>query len=709
MANFCHACGTSNSLEYDPSAGADVCTSCGTISTDSSSNLVVLGRVLEEEGTEAGRNYLHDGGVGYVGAQPRANGRLLVADEKKSEYHLSRKADVERFIRSLLNHFTLSPLFPRVKALFAQAKDKRRFRWGPKAKLIATACVYLASRERDKSLRLQELANITDIDLKTLTRAQEGVKIWLDLHTTDPEPVVFIEQHIVHLSTLLASSPNPRLSGYSKRTTWTPKTLTYLRSLDFRKVRTLAAGILDLSAGVNLGAGRQAEHVSIAALVVAMEGSTKGTAPKQIEILSELASTLGLTSTYVIAERYREFIRMLEDFAQEVPWVGQQGKELKKKDTLKFVEDVVTHRRMLMAKKMEEKASASKLRLLDDEEMEKKDGLGTSDDDDDEEEDEEGDINDAALDYFPDPLSSSSTPRRSPSTASGTLKPPPPKPQSTKDATTKVKVKRPLEYMRERPGPEKRARTIEQAAGSLLSVLGSHSPSPIDITLSRSTTPELGDPRRKSKTKSPPLAKRLAHDPSVVRYRQQLLAGSSSQDIFEGKAEDAGEVEPSRLALLLWEKDEDEISDSELFGEGELESFVRSPSEVEMLKRSEKFQSIPYKEFVEPDPSKPIRPRTKKLGRLDPAWMREHEAGSGSEKSFGRDEDEKEFGRKKTKVDQAMKDRLARLFAEGADEADGVGGDALNLELGWKAAQDEGEVGWEYNEGEVEEGYESAY
>lgn len=89
---ICVGCGHVNTIDYDAAAGTDVCTYCGTLATDSTSGLEVLGRVLEDEQDEQGRTFLHEGGTGYVGGRASIQG-LNVFDkgEARSEYHSSRK------------------------------------------------------------------------------------------------------------------------------------------------------------------------------------------------------------------------------------------------------------------------------------------------------------------------------------------------------------------------------------------------------------------------------------------------------------------------------------------------------------------------------------------------------------------------------------------------------------------------------------------
>lgn len=76
----------------------------------------------------------------------------------QSDRHPRAQAIYESFIRSALQYFSLSSLFDRVKTIFIQAKTLGHFLWGPNARIIAAACVYIVSRERNKALPLKDLA-----------------------------------------------------------------------------------------------------------------------------------------------------------------------------------------------------------------------------------------------------------------------------------------------------------------------------------------------------------------------------------------------------------------------------------------------------------------------------------------------------------------------------------------------------------------------
>lgn len=82
----------STHLTFDSSVGADVCTLCGTVASNASEGLEVLGRVLEGDSYENGRSYLGDGGVRYHGAASKGARRVVGGSEaSKEEYAESRR------------------------------------------------------------------------------------------------------------------------------------------------------------------------------------------------------------------------------------------------------------------------------------------------------------------------------------------------------------------------------------------------------------------------------------------------------------------------------------------------------------------------------------------------------------------------------------------------------------------------------------------
>ncbi|KAL8292198.1 hypothetical protein RQP46_001664 [Phenoliferia psychrophenolica] len=183
----CSACGATHSLEYEDSAASRVCTSCGSVDlTSTSESLELLGPAGDgESGAADGRHYLRNGGVRD---SRRDQGRSLTNAPQREAYHATRSAQNETFIRSLLTHFGYPSLSERAILLFNLSKSANQFRWGPKARAVAAACVYIASRERGKSLRLVDVATITSIPLGDLSRYQQRVRDWVVTPNNSPAP-----------------------------------------------------------------------------------------------------------------------------------------------------------------------------------------------------------------------------------------------------------------------------------------------------------------------------------------------------------------------------------------------------------------------------------------------------------------------------------------------------------------------------------------
>lgn len=613
------------------------------------------------------------------------------------------------------------------------------------------------------------LQDITEVDLHVVTRAINFLRTSLCIQMKDLDPSIFLERHIVHLSTLLSSSSNPPLSG-STKSHWTPSNLTYLRALSFPRVRTLAAHVLAFSSDINLSNGRAPEQVSCAAIIVAMEAVARKPVPVETEVMEELASTLGVKH-FTVAERYREFSKALADWAPKLPWLdldldgsasgGKKGKamseKMRKKELVAHTEDIVLFRKGL-EKKDTQKAvvGAGDLRMLSDDELERI-AQETKDDEEYEEVEEdfyddqqgEQDVPGGVNAQFQDPLVDKTAAAELLLSFSLSGPPPdvapPPRRRArrrTGSTSTPSKIdehgnltatealaqrfqasrvfahnKRPVEYMRQRPGFVKRVRTIETALHSLQATTSSDAAGS-SSAIRPSDTDRLRHVER--------AASSSLHDEETIHFRRLLLAGHAPVSIYTGDAQYS--TDASRLEQLLWTKKAEDVLDDELFDEGELEGFVRTEEEVATLEQTPKFV-----EMGEPAPFDPVKEERRvrkyerdKLARKrkaksllvqrktrDQTWVPELDidsddgaplesistSGNGGRrrrgpgrkgKMKGDDDDDEEDDPfapevKRSKIDQATKERLARLFAEDGEIEDE---DGWNEQLGVEAADD---------------------
>ncbi|GAA5862144.1 hypothetical protein JCM8547_007754 [Rhodosporidiobolus lusitaniae] len=643
MADVCASCGASGTLEYEPTLSALACTKCGTVSSASSSHAFeFLGRVNEEDDYQGGRTYLSGpfdeyGGIGGAGRGMggKAAAWASKAGEYKKVYHSKKQDEAMTFIRRLLNRFGLyDSLQTRVKYLFSEAKRKIKFKWGKRAQLFAAACFYIAAKESKKNLWIVELADVLEIeDIYTLTRAIRVVKLELipNNPNTDTEPAMFLERILAHLNTLFSSSSTstPALHGSTVKSkkTWSASNLAWVRSISLPEVRTLASSLLSFGHSIALTAGRHPEQVAGAVILVALEGVARRPAPMQQEFADELAHLLAV-KPFTIQERYREYNRLLANYAPQLPWLANEefvvpgeksakgkGKKGIKSDLVRHTSDIVQFRRAIEAKMAkdkkvaEEEARMGKGKGKAVEQEEHEGGLFAGLEQlESAEEDEEVEDDQVAAQYFHDPLtsknasdaflrdpepssssllaeSSSTTPSEPAKLLAGKLA------RATKPShQAQDGPKRPGEYIRNGGRPQKKHKKVDDVAEGLLAGIASAlTPSsrcsPRQLSLSASPEP----PSLTASTAYSRRDVRMAHDPENNLMRQLLLAGNESVAIQAHLHQTATSStrsisEPAkpatRLSRLLWEKKADDLDDDELFDDDELDTYVRSEAEI---------------------------------------------------------------------------------------------------------------------------------
>ncbi|KAM0753704.1 hypothetical protein T439DRAFT_322592 [Meredithblackwellia eburnea MCA 4105] len=672
----CTSCQAVDSFEYDEDASAQVCNQCGYVDTTSiSQSLVVLGRA-EEDGAERGRNYLHDGG------NPQSNRESKMAGDNKAIYHTQKLATVEVFMRTVLSYFGLSGHIDRVKLLFHQARAKLNFRWGQRARVVASACVYIMSLERGKLIRLTDLASILQLELSVITRAHRKVTELLQLTTVEREPAAFLETILLHFSTLLTLQDPLFHSGKSKTSRWPEKQLIWLRALNLMEVRKVAEGLLAFVDEQDLYAGRNPDIVAGAAVLLAMEAVARTISPCGKELRSEFAFVVGHASE-TIFERYRELMRLLIDYAPNLPWLAPRAKAMRKNDIVANISDIVKFRANLEKSKRLKREASMENSLALDWGRETEDGQS-----------------DAGSDEFSDPLERQSlAPKAGPSSSQAV-------PLASNRRAEKA-AKRPAEYMRNTTSATKRIRTLDRAASSLatsssasfLTPSISSSPflpaSPM-IKAESDTSSIYGDPQLVRSGSCPlltpftrvPVVAAPSHDPETLRLRRHLLAGTEVSEVYRAKDDSKLQTlagPSNRLDRLLWVKREEEITDEELFGEGELEGFVRTPAEVQFLLRTDRFKLMPdSKPYDEEGAKKRLEQKERKKARegsssaktvgksraesvdaTDSTTTRESSPGSDAERRF--------YSGPGTKATASSQATLALLLGDTEDDDDVYG------------------------------------
>ncbi|GAA5996392.1 cyclin family protein [Rhodotorula paludigena] len=753
MSGYCASCGTANTLEYAPELGTLACTVCGTVADSSASHgLEYLQRVDEEDAFENGRTFVGAGGTGEFGgvgalAAKRSGGHIgawaRATGESREVYQSKKKTESDRFIRRLLTRFDLyAALHHRVEYLFRAARSKIEFTWGRRAEIFAAACVYIAARESNRSLWLLELTEVIEAqDILVLSRAIRIVKLELDLKFEENDPAMFLERILVHLNTIFspgsagpavgtsasgaAASSLPPLHAAppSNKTTFSANNTAWVRSIPLASVRTLATGLLSFASDLSLAAGRAPEPVAAAVVLVALEGTARRLAPTLQEFADELAWLLGVKS-FTVQERFREFKRLLADYAPKLPWLkdevfatpddadavpstgsGAKGKgrsrgkkaakpKQVKREVASYTVDIVQWRKSIDARQAKEKKANNDAARLSpgSPALFREDSPGHGNDSDREE--REQDLADDHA-YVGDPLidptlastyygfhHASQCPSSSPAAPfASPLPPEPPEADSSGKISARGGGKRPIEYMRVKS--HKRAKTIGTAAQSL------NSPAPDSLGAHGS------------------------HDASSVQVRQLLLAGHDREAIAAHlKATQSGEVasdktidlpaSTTRLGRLLWDRPVDQLDDDELFDDDEIDSYLRSKDEVDAFLQLPKTKAMIEVDeaHVQLRATKPPRknpPRKRHYGFSYPRVPKTDSpavaAGAGAAMSRATSADTDGFRprAKKSKITAEARAQVEALLAATSDGGEDDDEDAFQLNLALDVAQDEGE------------------
>ncbi|KAK4053098.1 hypothetical protein OIV83_001833 [Microbotryomycetes sp. JL201] len=581
-------------VEHDAVAGVDACTKCGYVLPESSSTqLQVLGRVLEDEDREFGRTALLSRRTGYVGDH--------IGQDKQALYHRKKQSEAYAEIKRKLNKYGMAGSFDRVVALLDMLSKHTNMTWGPRTTLLSTACIYITAREGKKRVPLAELASDSDLSETALARAVHTTKNWLQIRVEEVDPIMFLEMPLVHLSTLFKQADPPTLA--TGKSNWSKANIEYAKSLDFSRVRSVATDILSMSTDTQQIGGRRPEGMACAAILVAMEGVAHKLMPSANDFQTELAMLTGI-KPFTVAERYRELNTVVGQFAKQVPWIEidtNAHKNTLRPLMVKYIEDIVKFRKSLEydAKQGQDQAagvSAASNAVQEDE------GEG------------EGERDDQEAPLFErDPLqdigaaSTLMATRREAAGMANQQSKAARSPASKANASESRSRRREVEASEkgtvkptkadtgfQRPGPLRRKRTTEHIARDLASKL--HAAVRLGFQRQQDDVARDQDKAWNSTRVFPP------HSDQAVSIRRQVLAGDTAAVILAGKGSigKSQEEDNSRLSQLLWAKQVDDITDDELFDDDELDNLIRSDKEISKLLKVPKYvEMIEFEEEAE--------------------------------------------------------------------------------------------------------------
>ncbi|GAA5996255.1 hypothetical protein JCM5350_000479 [Sporobolomyces pararoseus] len=702
----CNSCGAINSLEHEQASGTLACNRCGAVSNESSTaSFEFLARVDEEDEFANGRTYVSErsnawgGGTaasGIRGLGGRATQWASEVGERTRMFHAKKQKQADKHIRQLCNRFQAMSQFRHISHLFERMKKKIGFKWGYRAGVFAAACVYVGIREQGREIWIQDLMDCCESIKEPihLARAIRLVKLEFEIRTLDVDPLLFVERTLVHLQKVFRASP-PVFHVGNKTKPFNQKNRNWIQGLSLEEARTLAISILRFSKELYLSHGRAPEQVACAAVIVALEGIARKPCPKQQEFDDEMAWVTN-TAAFTIQERYREYSKALTSYAPKLPWVASKAKNWKKKEVVEHTKDIIQYWRAVDSKEQKErrdKAAKEKLARVGTEEEEgfydyddREGGVETPayDTDTDQGPEEEEDSSQFGGDQgFDDPL-------RTQTDVYGFSPDPDSKPEVARySSNNEIAAKRPglfvrgaSEWNRHRAAQEAVSKGLGPSPASS-SPFDQGSPAPSNSSgyrLYRSITPDLPS----TSQGTPNVATLVTYGQKPEATRAQLAPGTAAK--IKMKRND------TRLSKLLWEKSVDEIQDEELFDDGELDSYLRTEEEANLVRRLPQYTEM-VKAALERElkPKQPNRPRRRVRGQLNPEYLQlQKEATSKGvgmnsilksrmKRERGEESEEEERvpiargfrpRRKKTKVNAEAKAKLEALLAKGSDDED---------------------------------------
>ncbi len=612
----CPSCGTAQEFVFDAQAGGLACTACGSVVED----YEVLGRD-DQVGTSAGRGSFR---IGQESIQSRS-ARLVAAQTdnavNRTDYARRKEHDWDIWMRGVLNACGLGSLLPVVQHRFQQCRayvarkvneqeemDERgqfvpehervaEVTWGRQAELYGLGCAYIAASQARSDLNLTALLSRADrpaTESPQIERAIVNICRWIGPAEVEFGPELLLDRiHKYTHDTL--QQPKPQLLG-STHHSWNKLTLKWARTADLKQAKLFASDLITLGRSVSLTKGREPAQVAVAAFMLGVEAATREKSPSLADWFDHLGNAFG-GKAFTTGERYREFEAFLLDKIQDYQFLvpaAAPTKAKKKRPELHLYSAVLV------------KMLAANLKKEEPQELQLPAGPAEDGSPPGQQAAEASDsraATQASADLRHTNLAPASTPAERPS--------------ALFDARRLDKHgKRPAKYMRERPGPIKRARLLDDIVGAQDGPLAAQSPSPSEYSAGTSLE---GTQLTYSieETAGKVIKVVLPHEVEAAEMARLVLQGCDPTKVLEGKAE-LDERGVSRLERIIIARGgqihghvfDSLVEDDELFGEGELDGLLRTDEEMVSYSRTARWRDIEaaHREYT-PRPERPSRSR----------------------------------------------------------------------------------------------------
>ncbi|GJJ13353.1 hypothetical protein Clacol_007605 [Clathrus columnatus] len=291
--------------DFDESAQAIVCTSCGKVINQS---------ILRDDwdGETAGSSF-------YFGPTAlkslRRAGASLSGQYDKEERDSRNMHAMHQYIGTILTRLANPGLTERACTLFTQVRARQYFKWGKKAVLVAGVCIAIVLRENKKGVLLKDLSTMLDISPTALFRNITQVSKILDISLPPLDPLALISRIQTYV-TELASTPDTPL----------PKNLcTFIKKVSAPQVVRLSSALVALISQVEeLPLVSSPLPMTCAIFLIALEGQAAESIPSHPLLAKELASRVGVRKDLVMTQ-YNTILDVLASWMADVPWLSSSN------------------------------------------------------------------------------------------------------------------------------------------------------------------------------------------------------------------------------------------------------------------------------------------------------------------------------------------------------------------------------------------------
>ncbi|GLB35406.1 hypothetical protein LshimejAT787_0209710 [Lyophyllum shimeji] len=319
MTAPCKDCG--GPTAWDDDAGTVICTQCGTLADPAQS--LLTNEVVSNLASQA--TGLWDGTAATTLKSLRAQGTSwdLTGQGKEARDRRNSLA-MAQFISSLAVSINAPGLSPRATIIFNQAMAAGKFRWGRKAKLVAGASLAVALREYRRPDSLSDIAYLLDEQCPTLVRTLTAIISLLNISLTPVDPSIHIPALFDYLTSVVTRDP---LQPQPQSTTQLPAALvSQLKSISLRAASNTATALSTLLA--RLGPDHTLNSLptpptAVALFLLGLEAEAR----TPLSQLGDLAQCLGArchkTSRGIVMARYKLVQDEVASWIEQVPWLGQ--------------------------------------------------------------------------------------------------------------------------------------------------------------------------------------------------------------------------------------------------------------------------------------------------------------------------------------------------------------------------------------------------